>query len=223
MGQPAINRKGGVGGILLRLALMCLVGGGALPAADLGRGGPTLENAVKAALLTKLPLFVEWPAEAFDDDSAPIVFGILGEDPFGRQFDEALAKLKVGKRSLVVRRISNVADSVGCHVVYLGAADGVDVAQVLAQLRDKPVLVAGDVSGFAEAGATLGFVKESGKVRFVFNVLAARRAGLVVESTLLSLAKGIVQSDAAPTEGQSPPAREGTGPTVNGAPKGGRT
>jgi hypothetical protein len=35
--------------------------------------------------------FVECPAEAFPDDSAPIIVGVVGEDPAGEYLDSVVA------------------------------------------------------------------------------------------------------------------------------------
>jgi hypothetical protein len=51
------------------------------------------EYQVKAAYLFNFLKFVEWPEGAFPDPLAPIVIGIVGDDPFG----EALPQVVIGK------------------------------------------------------------------------------------------------------------------------------
>jgi hypothetical protein len=50
------------------------------------------ECQVKAAYLFNFLKFMEWPAEAFVDPHAPIVIGIVGDDPFG----DALPQVVLG-------------------------------------------------------------------------------------------------------------------------------
>src|SRR5437879_13023676 len=52
------------------------------------------EYQVKAAFLYNFAKFVDWPEDAFPDAGAPIVMGILGEDPFG-SFLEQIIKTRV--------------------------------------------------------------------------------------------------------------------------------
>jgi hypothetical protein len=50
-------------------------------------------------------------------------------------------------------------------------------------------LVVGETSGFAAAGGTIEFTLEDNRVRFTINTDAADRAGLMLSSKLLALAK----------------------------------
>src|SRR6266700_7057796 len=58
------------------------------------------ENQIKAVFLFNFAQFVEWPARAFPGKEAPLVIGILGEDPFGNYLDELVSGEKIGERPL---------------------------------------------------------------------------------------------------------------------------
>ena len=62
------------------------------------------EYQVKAAFLFNFTKFVEWPDGSFDDPQAPIVVGIIGDDPFGDDLERIIAGQKVQGRGLVIRR-----------------------------------------------------------------------------------------------------------------------
>ena len=53
------------------------------------------------------------------------------------------------------------------------------------------MLTVSDMEGFAEAGGVIGLMKTDEKIRFEINLLAAKEAGLVISSRLLSLALAI--------------------------------
>ena len=59
---------------------------------------------MKAAFLFNFTKFVEWPEGSFEDPHAPIVLGIIGDDPFGDDLESIIAGQKVQGRSLVIRR-----------------------------------------------------------------------------------------------------------------------
>ena len=59
---------------------------------------------MKAAFLFNFTKFVEWPESSFEDPQAPIVLGIIGDDPFGDDLERIIAGQKVQGRSLVIRR-----------------------------------------------------------------------------------------------------------------------
>jgi hypothetical protein len=85
--------------------ILALLISGHLAIAPKGRAQDShSEYQVKAAYLFNFLKFVEWPEGAFPDPLAPIVIGIVGDDPFG----DALPQVVVGKtvqgRDLVIRK-----------------------------------------------------------------------------------------------------------------------
>src|SRR5690348_12379104 len=60
------------------------------------------EYQLKAAFLFNFTKFVEWPEGSFEDHQAPIVLGIIGDDPFGDDLVRMIAGEKVQGRRLVV-------------------------------------------------------------------------------------------------------------------------
>src|SRR5207249_471403 len=63
----------------------------------------------KALYLFNFAKYTEWPKEAFADDSAPFVLGILGEDPFRQDLDIIKGKTIKG-RKLVVKYFHSVQE-----------------------------------------------------------------------------------------------------------------
>ena len=49
----------------------------------LGQGTTVKEYQLKAVFLYNFAQFVDWPSNSFNGDDAPLVIGIMGEDPFG--------------------------------------------------------------------------------------------------------------------------------------------
>jgi len=153
------------------------------------------EYAVKAAFLFNFTKFVEWPAAAFADDSAPLVIGILGDDPFGPALDEIVQGETVQKRTVVVRRKLQLADLKGCQVLFVSKTEHARLARIVADLGEASVLTVGDMEGFARHGGVINFYLEENKVRFEINPDAARSKGLKLSSQLLKLGR-IVGSEA---------------------------
>ena len=61
------------------------------------------EYQVKAVFLFNFAQFVDWPASAFPDATAPLVIGVLGDDPFGPYLDETVRGETVRGRPLETR------------------------------------------------------------------------------------------------------------------------
>ncbi len=77
------------------------------------------EYELKAAFLFNIARFVEWPAGAFANATAPIVMGVAGADPFGGRLDQVLTGQNVNGRPFRVERFPIMAEVRGCHLVFL--------------------------------------------------------------------------------------------------------
>ena len=147
------------------------------------------EYQVKAAYLFNFLKFVEWPDDSFADSLAPIVIGVVGEDPFG----SALPQVTIGKtvqgRDLVIRKYRTGEDVRGAHILFISPSEKKRLPMILSSLRGSSVLTVADTDGFLDAGGMIQFLNENDRVRFAINVEATSRANLKMSSKLLSLAK----------------------------------
>jgi hypothetical protein len=167
-----------------------------LPGALAAQTAP--EYDVKAAFLYNFTKFVDWPASAFPDTNS-LKLCLLGEDPFGRSL-QAVAGEQVGSRKLTVTRTDSLAKAGGCQVLFISRSERERLPQILAMVKESPVLTVGDTKGFVDQGVIVNFILEGSKVRFEINTDAADRAGLKVSSKLLQLAKRIVPAGGARVE-----------------------
>jgi hypothetical protein len=164
---------------------------------------PRTEYEVKAEFLPLFAQFVKWPAESFPDTNAPLVVGVLGDDPFGEALDRAVGKQKTaGGRKLVVKRMRDVADVTTCHVLFISRSEKDNIEPVLGALAQagRAVLTVADTEGFAHRGGIINFVLQGRKVRFEINREAASRRGLSISWELLNLTNAV----AATGKGSSP-------------------
>lgn len=176
-----------------RLAfLLLLVFGGELGRAAAARAQGANEYQVKAAFLFNFVKFIEWPAEAFSDDGAPLVIGVVGQDPFGGYLDRAAGGKSVNGRQLLVRRFKWGEDLRACHVLFVCSSERKHLAQIIARLRGATVLTVGDMDQFTQQGGGIHFVTEASRMRFEINARAAAQARLKISSKLLALARAIV-------------------------------
>jgi hypothetical protein len=149
------------------------------------------EYQVKAAIVYNLAKFVEWSPE----DRGPLIFVVIGKDPFGATLDETLRGKNVNGRGLLVRRINGIQDLQPCHLLFISSSERSRVREIL-QAAGVNVLTLGEMEQFARLGGMISFVIEESKVRFEINVDALACAGIKVSSRLLQLAK-VVRSEAA--------------------------
>ena len=146
---------------------------------------PTREYQVKAVFLFNFTQFVEWPADAFAQADAPLVIGVLGEDPFGSFLDETVRGEESNGRRLVVERYHRVEEIGNCQVLFVSRSEADRLEQIFAHLNGKRILTVGDVDRFAGRGGVIRFATTAGKLRLRINLDAARSAGLTISSKLL--------------------------------------
>lgn len=155
------------------------------------------EYDVKAAFLFNFTKFVEWPQGSFEDSQAPIVLGIVGDDPFGDSLVRMIMGQKVQGRSLIIRRERIGDDLRRCHVLFVSVSEREHAARILASVQTASVLTVSDMEGFAEAGGVMQFVTQDDRVRFLVNLDAATQARLRLSAKLLALARVIGRSQEA--------------------------
>lgn len=80
---------------------------------------PPVEAGVKAGYLYNFTKYTEWPASAFTNSTAPIVIGVLGDDPFGTVLDQTVTNRTSQERKVVIRRARDVKALLDCQVVFI--------------------------------------------------------------------------------------------------------
>ena len=143
------------------------------------------EYQLKAVFLFNFAQFVEWPARAFREPTAPLVIGVLGEDPFGAYLDDLVSGEKIGDRPLVIRRGQRTEDLNGCHIVFISRSEARDMEGIVARLKGRSLLTVSDVETFTRQGGMVRFVMEDGKIRLRINVEAAKACELTISSKIL--------------------------------------
>lgn len=149
---------------------------------------------VKAAYLYNFAKFVEWPDNAFENEKAPLVIGVLGDDPFGRILDNTAKDKHVAEHPVKIRRFrwNKQEDRAGlknCHILFISGSEQNRLAKILTALKERPVLVVSDIHNFARDGGMVGFVLEKGRIAFEINREVLEKAKLKASSRLLKLAR----------------------------------
>lgn len=140
---------------------------------------------VEAVFLFNFSQFVDWPPQAFLAPDAPIVIGVLGEDPFGATLDEVVRGELVKGRALVVRRFQRIEQLTDCQIFFISRTERSRLAPILAILKGRGILTVSDLEEFARAGGMIRFVLMDSKIRLRVNLEAAKSAGLTLSSKLL--------------------------------------
>ncbi len=148
------------------------------------------EYKVKAAFLVNFVRYTTWPPEVFPSDDAPIIIGVLGNDPFGAVLERTILTQKSGRR-LELRHVTSAEQATKCHLVFIAKSEQGHEAAWLAALADAPVVTIGESGQAIARGSLLEFVIVGNRVRFDANWAAMQRAGVKFSSQLLASAKKV--------------------------------
>lgn len=145
---------------------------------------PTIEYKVKASYLYNFLQFVEWPVDAFTNNT--ILVCVFGVDNFGTALRPITDEVVRG-RAIVVRYFQDMKGLENCHVVFVSTSESHRDSQVLQSLAGRPALIVGESSGFVERGGTINLIRVGDKIRFEINQQAAKRNRLKISAQLLQL------------------------------------
>jgi hypothetical protein len=181
--------------VRLRAAVIPILLAALLPRA--AGSAPPLEHGVKAVFLERFARFVEWPAGTFGEPGAPFRIEVVGEDPFEGLLEKAYAQRQIRDRPVAIRHVRTPAEIGPCHLLFVSGRNPALVAEVVARLRGRPILLVGETPGAAAAGLHLNFYQEGERVRFEVNPDALRASGLSMSYLLLQVARSVT-----PREGE---------------------
>jgi hypothetical protein len=144
------------------------------------------EYQVKAAFLYNFVKFVEWPATVAEQ-RGPVVICVIGKDPFGASLTNVVDGKKVNGRGIEVRKITEVAAAVSCHVLFVSESENARLPEITKAVRVWSVLTVGECPKFIQQGGIVNFLMDGHRVRFQINAKAAGDAGLKISSKLMEL------------------------------------
>jgi YfiR/HmsC-like len=154
------------------------------------------EDQVKAAYLFNFAKFIEWPTEAFPAADSTLNFCTLGRSPVVDELDSSLRGKSINGHAISVRHLRGPEEIKGCHLVFLAASAGKQQQKLVLAAKGSAMLLVAEISGFAQAGGTINFYNEAGRLLFEVNISAAESAHLKVSSKLLALARIVSASEA---------------------------
>jgi len=152
-------------------------------------GDVSEEYQVKAAFLPNFARFVTWP---WDNKATPLVFEVVGENPFDTALEPVREQSFKGHKA-VVKYLANWKGKDGdLHVLFISRSMKGHIRKILKSLKRSPVLTVSDIKGFALHGGMIEFTEHDGSIHFIINLEAVRKAGLEMNFQLLKLADKVI-------------------------------
>ena len=146
------------------------------------------ECEAKAGFLLNFLKYVEWPSSSDSDTNAPLKICLVGEDRFGTSLSSLMKSKTIDGRTVVLERCDGECAWRQCRLLFVSGGGKRRVEEVLAAVKNLPVLTVGESEDFLERGGMISLVNRDKAVGLEINLAAAEAAGLKISSRLLALA-----------------------------------
>ena len=154
---------------------------------SVARAQDVTEPALKAAFIYNFARFTTWPSDVPQSDSFTIC--VLNDGAVAEALRHAVSGKVLADRPITVSIVAAAAPKRSCRVLYVAGMPVSELATVVADLHEAPVLTISSIDGFAMAGGMTQFFFEHGQLRFRIHLESAKRAGLQISSRLLIMAR----------------------------------
>ena len=149
------------------------------------------EQALKAAIIYKLPKFVQWPETSFSNKEQDFHICLIGNQSLERSLN-ALQERKIKKRSVRISLISyNEINNQGCHLLFISKSKKKYLKTILNDVEKKPILTISDMKFFANNGGNIEIYRKNKHFAFRINNQTAKQSKLILAAPLLSMSKVI--------------------------------
>lgn len=149
----------------------------------------TKESKLKAVFLYQIAKFTSWPSSK--TTSPTLTVCLYGTTPDIERTMRSIQGKKAKGKTIVIKHLSTYPKAKECHLLYVKHASSTEKKKIISFLQHSPVLLIGDMSGFAAQGADMNFFIKENRLRFQVNRRALHARGLRLSSRLLVLADSI--------------------------------
>lgn len=146
------------------------------------------ETEIKLVYLYNFTKFVSWPENAFPAKDSPFKLCIFGDAPAQELVASLRKKTTAGRRFdiLFPKDLSDIPD---CHITFFHQLSATLTKRILRATLASPTLTVSDLSGFANDGGIIEFVRdEQQRIRIRVNISNASKCKLNISATLLEIA-----------------------------------
>ena len=121
------------------------------------RAGPEVgsEDQTTAAQIYSFTKFIDWPAKKFLSAASPFIIGVYGSDEITDFLRESFQSRRIKDRPVEIRHLSNKAELVACHLVFVSRTERDRLGAVLYEMRHENLLSVGESDNFLKSGGVI--------------------------------------------------------------------
>ena len=131
--------------------------------------------------------YIKWP-DAYNGDK--FIIGVYGDSEIYSSLNAMAASKKktTSGKNIEIHKFSSPSEIKECNILFVSQNVARELGQIDKNTAGKPVLIVTDAPGLATQGSVINFIEKDGKIKFELNESKASSRGLIVSSSLTSLA-----------------------------------
>jgi len=157
--------------------------------------GAVREDELKAAYIYNFAKFTRWPGSGDAGVPNPLVIGVLGDERVAQALSALTRGRTVGGSTIEVKSFGADAVPTHVHILYVGTPDDGSPRPLPPSLFRPGRLTIGETERFIENGGIIRLLVESDRLHFEIDNGHAQKAGLVLSSQLLMLARKVTSAN----------------------------
>ncbi len=151
--------------------------------------GGIIEQNIKVSFIYNFAKFVTW---ADSSPSAPLIICVSSSMPLNLNL-RLLQDKKVNARPIQVRFLDKDSKLTDCQMLFMSLIGTPQSEKMLSTVSTFPILTVSDKPDFVQAGGMIGLKELDNRLRFDINLVAAKKAGLMIDSQLADLADEVIK------------------------------
>ncbi len=167
---------------------------GNVPDSDVARPQDLETIQFKIVLLEKFTRFVEWPRDSdVKDTSKPFVIGVIEDEAFRKNLDDAYANQLIKNKKVVVRLIVHQSEIAGCNLIFIPNILKWEFSSIIEAIKKKPIFTISEVNDVPPKGIHIGLFMRREKIRYWVNETALKESNFECDWHLLKGAEELLE------------------------------
>ncbi|NIP29855.1 MAG: DUF4154 domain-containing protein [Candidatus Dadabacteria bacterium] len=146
-------------------------------------------NEFKAVFIFKFIKFINWPDTINNADVINVC--IIGDDILYESINIFDGR-KTKEKKISVLKKSNSSSFNACNMLYIGSSKSKTQKDIIIRTKGENILTIGHSDNFLGNGGMINFLVEKNRLNFEINYKSAKKENIRIRSTLLMLAKRVI-------------------------------
>jgi hypothetical protein len=140
----------------------------------------------KAKFIYNFTRYIEWPIETLNGEFVIYVYG--SSVIYNELKDYTQGKL-VGRRSITIKNVSTIDGIDNCSLLFVAFEKTKELKTITSKLNKSKTIIISEKDGALEEGSAINFLLDDNKIAYEIKRSNAEKAGLKLNSLLVTYAK----------------------------------